>query len=204
MNVIGITGGIGSGKSVVCRIFSTLGIPVYEADSAAKMLYEKYPEVKDSIAKKISPEAIDKNGKVNRKKLSDIVFKDPEKLKLLNELVHPVVAWDFSHWLDSHRGFPYVLKEAAILFESGSDKACRKVITVVSPLDLRMQRIKDRDKKSKAEIEAIIARQSGDEEKISKSDYVITNDEKQMLIPQVLKIHQALISDSENSSRATK
>lgn len=193
MKIVGVTGGIGSGKSVVCRIFEQLNIPVYEADAEAKMLYEKYPELKQSIKDLISEEAVDKNGNINRKKLAEIVFNDDVKLASLNKLVHPIVKWDFENWIDSHKGFPYLIKEAAILFESGANKQCDLVIAVISPLELRIERIRQRDKKTKAEIEKIIATQLSDEELIKRSDFVIYNDERQMLVPQVLKIHGEIL-----------
>ena len=146
MKIIGITGGIGSGKSVVCKIFEQLKIPVYEADSAAKLLYNKYPELKQSVRELVSEEAIDKNGNINRKKLAEIVFNDEEKLEILNKLVHPLVKRDFENWVESHKSYPYVLKEAAILFESGANKQCDLVIAVISPLELRIERIRQRDK----------------------------------------------------------
>lgn len=193
MKIVGVTGGIGSGKSVVCKIFEQLNIPVYEADAEAKMLYEKYPELKQSIKDLISEEAVDKNGNINRKKLAEIVFNDDVKLASLNKLVHPIVKWDFENWIDSHKGFPYLIKEAAILFESGANKQCDLVIAVISPLELRIERIRQRDKKTKAEIEKIIASQLSDEELIKRSDFVIYNDERQMLVPQVLKIHGEIL-----------
>lgn len=193
MKIVGVTGGIGSGKSVVCKIFEQLNIPVYEADAEAKMLYEKYPELKQSIKELISEEAVDKNGNINRKKLAEIVFNDDLKLASLNKLVHPIVKWDFENWIDSHKGFPYLIKEAAILFESGANKQCDLVIAVISPLELRIERIRQRDKKTKAEIEKIIATQLSDEELIKRSDFVIYNDERQMLVPQVLKIHGEIL-----------
>ncbi len=192
MKIVGITGGIGSGKSTICKVFAQLGIPIYDADSAAKLLYDKYPELKQSIKELVSEEAIDKNGNVNRKKLAEIVFNNEEKLSVLNKLVHPLVKLDFKNWADSHRGFPYVIKEAAILFESSSNKDCDFVISVISPIELRMERIRHRDKKTKAEIESIMSRQITDEELIKRSDFVIYNDEKQMVIPQVLKAHEGI------------
>ncbi len=193
MIIVGITGGIGSGKSVVCTIFNKLGIPVYNADEAAKNAYEKYPELICRIRDEISAEAIDKNGKIIRKVLAEIVFADQSKLEALNAMVHPVVAFDFENWMETHLGFPYIIKEAAILFESNTAQQCNKIITIVSPLELRVSRLKVRDKRTLAEIDQIISRQLSDEEKIAKSDFVIYNDEKQMLIPQVLKIHEALL-----------
>ena len=193
MKIVGVTGGIGSGKSVVCKIFEQINIPVYESDAAAKILYDKYPELKQSIKELISEEAIDKQGNINRKKLAEIVFNDDEKLASLNKLIHPLVKWDFENWTESHKGFPYLIKEAAILFESGANKQCDLIIAVISPLDLRIERIRQRDKKSKAEIDKIIATQLSDEELTKRSDFVIVNDEKQMLLPQVLKIHSEIL-----------
>lgn len=194
MRIVCITGGIGSGKSVVCKIFAQLGVPVYEADSAAKQLYDKYPELKQSIKEQISEEALDKDGNINRKKLAEIVFNNDEKLSVLNKLVHPLVKWDFENWVESHKGFPYLIKEAAILFESGASSICNVIITVSSPIELRIERLRQRDKKSKAELEKIISHQITDEERISRSNFVIYNDEKQMLIPQVMRLHEVVVS----------
>jgi dephospho-CoA kinase len=191
--IVGITGGIGSGKSVVCNIFSILGIPVYNADEAAKEAYDKYPELSERVKEEISPSVVDKAGKINRKALAEIVFSDPEKLMKLNAMVHPLVGYDFENWIETHRGYPYLLKEAAILFESGAYKMCKKIISISSPVELRIARLKVRDKRSRNEIEQIIANQLTDEERNSKSDFVIYNDEKQMIIPQVIRIHEALM-----------
>lgn len=195
MKIVCITGGIGSGKSIVSRIFNLLGVPVYDADKAVHSIYDSHPEVVERIVKEFSEEIIDKNGKVNRKRLGELVFGDNQKLKTLNSIVHPVVKSDFENWTHTHKTFPYVIKEAAILFESGTHTGCNKIITVVAPLELRITRIKERDHKSRAETEQIIARQISDEEKIKKSDFVITNDESQLLIPQVLKIHSVLCKE---------
>ena len=193
MKVVGITGGIGSGKSVVCQIFSRLGAPVYESDKVVHLFYEKYPEINERIKNEISEEAFDKNGKIVRKKLGEIVFADSKKLGILNKIVHPYVKIDFEKWLKNYKGNPYIIKEAAILFESGASDSCDKIIAVISPLELRISRVKERDHKSKAEIDLIVGKQMNDEELILRSDFVIYNDEKQLLIPQVLKIHGVLI-----------
>ena len=193
MKVVGITGGIGSGKSLVCQVFSRLGIPVYESDKAVHFLYDKFPEINERIRKEISEDVIDKNGKINRKKLGEIVFADSHKLSILNSIVHPIVKLDFEKWLDSNKGNPYVIKEAAILFESGASESCDKIISVISPLELRIARVKERDHKTRMETELILSRQMQDEELIERSDFIIYNDEKQMLMPQILKIHGALI-----------
>lgn len=193
MKVVGITGGIGSGKSVVCTIFRQLGVPVYDADAEAKLLYDKYPELRAAVKKQIAEDVFDSSGKLDRKKLSEIVFKDTEKLKALNALVHPLVRSDFQSWVKKQENVPYVIKEAAILFESGANADCDKIITVVSPRELRIQRVRERDRKSKAEVEVIIDKQSSDQEKTDKSDFIISNDEKELVIPQVLTIHDTLI-----------
>lgn len=191
--IVGVTGGIGSGKSTVCKVFSTLGIPVYDSDSEAKLMYDRYPELKEKVKNLFSDDVLDKNGNINKKKLGEIIFKDEAKLQSLNQLIHPLVKWDFTNWVETHQGFPYLIKEAAILFESGANAKCDKIITVTSPSELKYQRIKLRDKKSTLEIENIIKSQMSDEEKIAKSDFVIYNDEKQLVVPQVLKIHEALL-----------
>ena len=193
MKVVGITGGIGSGKSLVCQIFSRLGVPVYESDKVVHLLYDKYPEINERVKKEFSEVVFDKNGKINRKKLGEIVFTDINKLGILNNIVHPIVKLDFEKWLKSNKGNNFVIKEAAILFESGANENCDKIIAVISPIELRIIRIKDRDHKTCSETELIVSRQMKDEELIKLSDYVIYNDEIQMLIPQVLKINGLLI-----------
>ncbi len=197
MKVVGITGGIGSGKSIVSMVFRQLGIPVYDSDAEAKLLYDKFPELRDAVRKQIAEEAFDSNGKLDRKKLAEIVFQFPEKLEILNQLVHPLVKKDFQNWVQKHPEAAYVVKEAAILFESGAYSDCDKVITVVAPRELRVQRVRERDRKTKAEIEAIMDRQSGDEEKIKRSDFVIQNDEKELILPQVLAIHESLSKEEK-------
>jgi dephospho-CoA kinase len=193
MKVIGITGGIGSGKSIVCLVFRKLGIPVYSADSAVHDLYDKHPELTEKIINEFSPDVTDKSGKINRKKLAEVVFTNEANLEKLNSLVHPVVMDDFRKWSEAQKGFPYLLKEAAILFESGSDEGCDKVITISAPAELRISRVRERDHKTKAEIELIMSRQMGEEERNAKADFIIFNDENQLIIPQILKIHSQLI-----------
>ncbi|MCX6292452.1 MAG: dephospho-CoA kinase [Bacteroidetes bacterium] len=197
MKIIGITGGIGSGKSVACKVFRQLGIPVYDADLEAKKLYETVPELAARIRKEFSEDVFDKKGKVDRQKLSEIIFNDSNALKKLNKIVHPYVLKNFEEWVLKQTEVPYVIKEAAILFESGADAGCDHIITVTAPAELRMQRILQRDKRSKSEVELIMQKQWSEEEKIKHSDFVITNDEKQMLIPQVLEIHAQLLAEKK-------
>ena len=189
-----ITGGVGSGKSVVCKIFRQFHVPVYEADVEAKKLYESEPEISERIKKEISEDVFDKKGKPDRKKLFSLVFGDESFLKKLNKIVHPFVLCHFSEWKKHYSSSPYVIMESAILFESTTDKDCDKVITVSAPLELRIQRTMQRDKRTREEVELIIKKQWSDEEKEKRSDFIIVNDEIQLVIPQVIEIHNCIIS----------
>lgn len=193
MIIVGITGGIGSGKSVISRIFRQLGIPVYDADAAAKDLYRRYPELLQKVKSEFGEDVIDAKGNIDRKKLATIVFQDPERLKLLNRMVHPMVRKDFKEWVAAHRAAPYVMKEAAILFESGTHRDCDLVITVVASPELRLQRVRSRDQRSVAEIRKVMEQQWSDEDKSRKSDFVVRNDEDDAVLPQVLQIHDLLL-----------
>lgn len=195
MKVLGITGGIGSGKSVVCAILRVLGVPVYDADQEAKKVYEKSPELLDRIRKEFSEEVFDKNGRIDKKKMADLIFSNPEKLKLLNSWVHPLVRKDFQKWCALHEDAHYVVKEAAILFESGAYKDCDQILSVLSPLELRIQRIRERDRKTRNEVERIIENQWSDEERSKRSDFIVQNDENELLIPQILQIHETLVKE---------
>ncbi|HEY5408885.1 MAG TPA: dephospho-CoA kinase [Ginsengibacter sp.] len=188
---IGLTGGIGSGKSTVAQIFEVLGIPVYYADAASKRLMNENDELKHKIKSAFGEETYT-NGVLNRKYLSDIVFKDAEKINLLNSLVHPVTIKDAAQWMQKQTT-PYVIKEAALIFESSSNKDLDYVIGVKSPAELRIKRTMARDNISLAQVQARIDRQMNEEEKINLCNYVIVNDEHQMLIPQVLALHEKFL-----------
>ena len=186
---IGITGGIGSGKTVVTRIFAALGVPVYDADSRARWIMNNHPVLKEDLLRTFGPETYTPGGELNRTYLAAAVFHDPGKVALLNGLVHPQVGNDFVRWADEHRHHPYLLKEAALLFESGSWRELDKIISVYAPLPLRTWRILQRDPhRTEADVAAIMARQMDEEEKRSRADYVVHNDEKQLLIAQVLDL----------------
>lgn len=186
---IGITGGIGTGKSFVCKIFKHLNIPVYDADSRAKWLMANNSKLKESIIKAFGEEAYTKEG-LNRKYLASKVFNDSDNVSKLNSLVHPAVGKDYQQWVKDNQESPYLLKEAALMFESGSYKQLDKVIYVHAPKELRLKRIKQRDPhRSEQEIEAIIKKQLSAEEMKERSDYIINNDEKEMLLPQVIELH---------------
>lgn len=193
MMIVGVTGGIGSGKTTVCKVFRALGIPVYDADQAAKELYDRDPELMRSVRDAYGDTILDPEGKLDRKKLAELVFADPEKLQVLNSLVHPRVRADFRKWVKLQTHAPYVIREAAILFESGTHKDCDKVITVTAPVELRMQRVRQRDQRSEEEIRRMMERQWSDEEKIRRSDAVLVNDERDLLVPRIVALHQEFL-----------
>jgi len=171
--IIGLTGGIGSGKSTVANLFMSKGVPVYIADTEAKKLMESR-----NIITKITNyfgNDILVNLKIDRPKLAKLVFNNPEKLSELNNIVHPEVQKHFQNWLKNKKDFPFVIKEAAILFETGGNKQCDKVITVVAPQELRIQRVKERDKVTREDVLERINNQWTDEMKILVSDFVIEN-----------------------------
>lgn len=189
---IGITGGIGSGKSTVCRVFELLGIPVYSADDEAKKILDANPTVKEQLLLLFGMGILDERKLIDRKKLAALVFDNKEKLQQLNNIVHPAVGLHFEKWLDANSNAPYIIKEAAILFESGAYKAVDKVITVTAPVELKIERVMQRDKASRQQVEQRMANQLSDEDKIKRSDFVIYNDEQQLVIPQVLSLNQEL------------
>jgi dephospho-CoA kinase len=185
---IGITGGIGAGKSTVTRIFAALRVPVYDADSRAKGLMHTDPVLRAGITEAFGPQSYTPAG-LNRHYLAATVFKDPDQVARLNRLVHPRVGDDYAAWVREHAGFAYVLKEAALLFESGSFRSLDRVIAVSAPLPLRIRRVMHRDPhRTEAEVMTIMSRQMDEAEKLSRADYVVHNDEKTLLIPQVLHL----------------
>ena len=189
---IGLTGGIGSGKSTVAHIFSVLGIPVYDSDTASKRLMAEDEILKDKIIQSFGKESYTK-GRLNRKYLSEQVFSDPKKTDLLNSIVHPATIKDAEEWMKKQNS-PYLIKEAALIFESGSNRFLDKVIGVSSPLSLRMERTMKRSNISAEQVKTRINLQMDEEEKMALCDYIIVNDEQQMLIPQVLLLHKKFLS----------
>jgi dephospho-CoA kinase len=189
---IGITGGIGSGKSTVAKLFEVLGIPVYYADDAAKQLMNDNEVLKQQIQKEFGEEAYT-NGKLNRKYIADIVFANPEKLELLNSLVHPATLQDADEWMNKQTT-AYTIKEAALIFESGAQEQLDYVIGVYAPTPLRIQRTMQRDNISREEVMARMNKQIDETIKMRLCDFVITNDEQQMIIPQVIQLHQKLLT----------
>ena len=192
--LVGITGGIGSGKSTVCQLFSLLGIPVYTADNRAKWLMAQDAELQNQISSTFGTESYLANGELNRAFLAETVFPNPEKITELNALVHPVVRKDFEQWI-TQQSAPYLIKEAALLFETGAAKELDYVINVSSPLRVRMARILLRDPhRSEEQVNQIINQQLPDEEKNALADFCIKNTDNKLLIPQVLEVHAQLLS----------
>lgn len=188
---IGVTGGIGAGKSIVCRIFSVLGVPVYDADTRAKQVMVQDAVLVRQLKGHFGEETYAADGSLNRAYLANQVFADEEKLALLNGLVHPRVGLDFDKWLSQYPHAPYVVKEAALIFEAGSYKSLDGVIAVSAPEELRIRRTIIRDEhRSRQQIEEIIGKQLKEEERLNRSDYKIVNDDKTLIIPQVLRLHK--------------
>jgi dephospho-CoA kinase len=194
---IGLTGGIGSGKTTIANYFQSKGIPVYIADDEARKLMQS--EVILEAIKNSFGESIFKNGVLVRQKLAEIVFNDAEQLKRLNSIIHPAVKDHFKEWLEHKKDFPFIIYEAAILFENDNYKNFDAIITVTAPLETRIQRVANRDKSTKEHILKRMQAQWTDEERISKSDYVIENtdiEETKIKIEEILKILNIKQKDS--------
>ncbi|MBK6266540.1 dephospho-CoA kinase [Marivirga sp. S37H4] len=193
MKKIGITGGIGAGKSLICKIFELLGIPNYPADARAKWLQENDPKLVSQIKQHFGAESYSPEGTLNRSYISKIVFGNDEKLRILNKLVHPAVANDFYNWCIQHSDKPYMLKEAALLFETGSYKQLDATINVHASQEIRLDRTLARDPQRKEEeVLSIMKKQMSDEERLRMADYVIFNDDSQSVIKQVVELNQKL------------
>lgn len=196
MKKIGITGGIGSGKTTICRIFELLGIPVFYADEAAKEVMSRDSILIDEIRTSFGKESYLSTGVLNRKHLAGIVFNDPDRLAQLNALVHPAVFRAFDLWAD-RQDAEYVIKEAALLIESRSYLDCDYTILVTAPTELRIERVVRRDKITAEEVMKRINRQLSDEEKEKICDFTVVNDEKKLLIPEVLRLHNIFLNKNK-------
>lgn len=196
---VGITGGIGSGKTTVCKVFELLGIPVFYADTVAKSIMLTDSELKSDIIKTFGSESYSADGQLNRVYISNIVFKDEKQLNRLNSLVHPAVFRAFESWAKENENSPYVLKEAALLFESESYKLCDYTILISSPEESRIQRVMNRDHVSKEEVLLRMKRQMSDEQKLKLANYHLLNDEQNLLIPQILELHEQFLKIGSQS-----
>jgi dephospho-CoA kinase len=191
---IGITGGIGSGKSIVCKMFSCLGAPVYDADSRAKSIMTTDGILIAQIKKEFGDLTYRSDGSLDRAYLSRVIFENEEKRNLLNQMVHPRVAADTERWLEQNQGASYVVREAALLIESGAYQRVDKVVLVTAPEELRIKRVLARDPhRLREEIRKIIATQLPEEEKKKVADVVVYNDETQLLVPQILLLHNQFL-----------
>lgn len=194
---IGITGGIGSGKSTVCKVFASMGIPVNDADALAKKIIVEDPTLRNKLILHFGAETYLPDGSYNRAYIAEIVFNDREKLNLLNSLVHPQVIAHGNSWANEHKQFPYVVKEAALMFESGSYLHNDFTIVVESPLDIRIERICKRDGVSESVALKRIEAQWSDEQRREKADLIIQNNNTDSVIAQVFKIHQNILQKND-------
>jgi len=197
MYIIGLTGGIGSGKTIVSKVFENLGIAVYNSDIEAKLLMNNDSDIINKFKMIFGFEIYDNDNRLNKKKLADLIFNDKNKLKTVNSIVHPAVKKHFTNWVQMQKS-PYVIKETAILFESGIFKDVDKIITVTAPLELRINRLVIRDNSVKKNILERINNQLNEDYKIKNSDAVIYNDNKQLIVPQILRIHQKILEILKN------
>jgi dephospho-CoA kinase len=188
---VGLTGGIGSGKSLICSIFSILKVPVYNADNQAKRIMAEDMQLRARLVKEFGPGVI-RDGETNRKALAEIVFNDPDALRTINSIVHPAVLQDFMSWVKMHSDSPYIVKEAAILMESAMHKYLDLVILVTAPEELRIERIKQRDGEAESKIRQRMSNQWPDEKKIPMAGMVIRNDNTSPVLPLILELHSEL------------
>ncbi len=196
---IGITGGIGSGKTTVCKIFETLDIPIYYADLEAKQIISLNPAVKKQVKELLGNDSYYKNGKPNKTFIASQIFEDKSLLESMNKIVHPAVQTDVERWYENIKAKGnalYVLKEAALLVENKSYKHLDALIVVTCPENIRIKRVMDRDQVTEEAVRARIKNQLPEEEKIRVSDFVINNDGSMPLIPQVWEIHRKLAGNS--------
>jgi len=191
---IGLTGNMGSGKTTVSKIFDLLGVPVFYADDAAKEVMVADPLLIEGLKTAFGKLSYFDDGTLNRKHIASIVFSNSTELGKLNSMVHPAVFRAFDAWVKSFSDVPYVIKEAALLFESDSYKLCDYTIMVQSPLEIRIQRVMQRDGLTREEVEKRNANQFSEEKKSQLANYIIKNDEKQLVIPQVLELHKLFLS----------
>ena len=190
---VGITGNIGGGKTTVSKIFELLGVPVFYADDAAKNIMVNDDLLIEQVKEVFGNESYFDDGSLNRKHIAAIVFNDQQQLAKLNSITHPAVFRAFDNWVADISGAPYVMKEAALLFESNSYKMCNKTIMVTAPPELRIKRVMQRDNITRAEVESRNARQFDEAKKIGMADYLVKNDESELVIPQVLKLHHEFL-----------
>jgi len=193
---VALTGNIGSGKTLICRFFEILGVPVFYADSEAKKLYEN-KNILLKVKQEFGEEILTSQGNLNKTLLAEKIFTNKENLKKINGIIHPEVFKIFEEWARNHRNKPYVIQEAAILFETGSYKRFNRTILVYAPEEILIERVMKRDGLSRQEVLNRLQNQMDQEHKKQLADYLILNDNSQLLIPQILKLHQQLTEFSK-------
>jgi len=198
---VGITGGIGSGKSLVSGIFKLLNVPVYNSDIRAKQIMNESQDVRTQMIDVFGNEAYDQDGNLNRTHIASRVFSDKEMLSKLNAIVHPAVGIDFSNWCRDYADQPYILKEAALIFEAGINTSLDKVILVFASEELRISRVMSRDGVDEASVRSRIENQWTDRKKAPLADYIIINDGDHSLLDQTLEIHNLLIDNAQNLAK---
>ena len=188
---LGVTGGIGSGKTTVCRVFAVLGIPVFSADDEAKRIQDSDRNLQIKI-NSLAGRDLFPAGKLDRPEMAKLIFNDKDLLKKVNSVVHPAVSRSYNEWVKKQDS-PYCIMEAAILFESGAFRLMDKIVTVITPLEERIERLLRGNKLSREQIVERIKNQIDDESRIKQSDFVISNSENDMIVPAIIKIHEEML-----------
>ena len=192
---VGITGGMGSGKSTVCNILKNLGVPIFTSDDVGKYLLDNDDYLKDEIKRTFDSDMYTSTGRLDRERMAKLVFNNPDELQRINAIVHPRVKAEFDGWCKKNEKKPYVVKEAAILFETGKHKEMDKMVTVFCPKEERINRIIKRDEATKEDIEKRMMHQYSDAERNALADFIIINDGKEDLLPQVMELHELLLNE---------
>lgn len=194
---VGVTGGIGSGKSTVCNIFKNLGVPVFHSDDEGKRILNHDPKAKAEVRRSFGKDMYNSRGELDRARLASLVFNDPQSLEDLNAIVHPKVLAAYDAWCQKHERSPYVIKEAAILFESGAFHHLDKIINVFAPKEDRVKRVLARDGVTEEQVRKRMRFQYSDEERNSLADFIIMNENDVDLLPQVMELHEILLNEKK-------
>lgn len=189
---VAVTGGIGSGKSIVCKVFQHLGIPVFNADEVAKQLIISQQNIKEGLKALFGASVYRSDGSIDRKMLADIIFNNQLALQKVNQLIHPVVYQAFQSWAKAQCS-NYVIQEAAVIFENKHHDRFDVIVTVTAPLEVKIRRCIERDHSTRDDVLSRMKQQLPDEYKIEHSDFVITNDDQQLILPQIIAINKKLI-----------